>query len=83
MRTKLVLVCMWTALFTAEGTPDKTGRTIIYIGKMDEPMTGEKNKTVKYVSKLIGHDKFSFEIHDRSVPGPDKKVVEIVYQRKR
>lgn len=50
---------------------------------MDEPMTGEKDKKVKFVDKVINHDKHTFEIHDLAIPGTNKKVVETVYTRKK
>ncbi len=72
-----------TAMYTSEGTISKDGTVITYFGKMDEPMTGEKDKKVKFVETIIDHDKHVFEIHDLSMPGPNKKVVEIVYTRKK
>jgi hypothetical protein len=51
-------------------------------GLMDEPMTGEVGKHVKYVTRVINDDKFIFEIHDLAIGGDKTKVVEIVYTRK-
>lgn len=72
-----------TAMFASEGTIAKDGKVLTYLGKMDEPSTGEKDKKVKYVETIVDHDKHVFEIHDLSIPGPNKKVVEIVYSRKK
>ena len=72
-----------TAMATSEGTINKEGTIITSWGKMDQPMTGEKDKKVKYIETITNHDKHIFEIHDLSLPDPDNKVVEIVYTRKK
>ena len=72
-----------TAMSTSEGSINKDGTVITSWGKMDEPMTGEKDKKVKYIDTIVDHDKHVFEIHDLSLPGPSTKVVEIVYTRKK
>jgi len=70
-----------TANFTADGTADPSGTTLTYFGKMDEPVTGEHGKTVKYVLRILGKDKHVFEIHDLSMPEAATKMVEISYTR--
>lgn len=72
-----------TQMSTSEGTFDPTGKVLTYYGKMDEPMTGEHDKTVKYVTRIVNKDKNIFEIHDLSLPEPNTKVMEIVYTRKK
>lgn len=72
-----------TQMSTSEGTIDPSGKVFTYYGKMDEPMTGEHGKTVKYVSRIVSKDKNVFEIHDLSIPEPNTKVMEIVYTRKK
>ena len=72
-----------TAMFTSEGTLDKDGKVLTYDGRMDEPATGEKDKKVRYIDTIVDHDKHVFAILDLSIPGQDKKVVEIVYTRKK
>jgi hypothetical protein len=52
-------------------------------GKMDEPMTGERDKLVKYVTRLMGKDKQVFEIHDLVLPEGQTKVMEAVYTRRK
>lgn len=80
-------VGMWvdslsTALLTMSGTASRDGRTEAMWGLMDEPMTGEVGKHVKYVTRVISDDRFVFEIHDLAIGGDRTKVVEIVYTRK-
>jgi hypothetical protein len=71
-----------TALYTAEGTADPTGKTITFLGKMDDPLTGEKDKTVKYVSKMIDQDKQVFEMYAME-GGKEMKTMEMTYTRKK
>jgi len=52
-------------------------------GKMDKPMTGEHNKNVKYVTRIVGPDKHIFEVHDLAIGEPNTKVVEVTYTRKK
>jgi hypothetical protein len=72
-----------TAMFTSEGTVSKDGKVFTYLGKMDDPVTQEKNKPVKYIQTIVGSDKHIFEIHDMSIKGGKTKVVEMVYERKK
>jgi len=72
-----------TAMFTAEGGFDQTGKVLTMYGKMDEWMTGERDKTVKYVTKIDGPDSFTFELHDLSPGENGTKTFEIVYTRKK
>ena len=73
---------MSTGMSTMEGTMDKAGNTLTMWGKMDEPMTGEKNKPVKYVVTLIDNNKHVFEIYDVKSYGEKKPVMQITYTRK-
>ncbi len=72
-----------TAMFTSEGAYDQSGKVLTLYGKMDEPMTGEHDKNVKYVSRTISPDKHVFEIHDLAIGEPNTKVAEVVYARKK
>ena len=71
-----------TAMYTAEGTFDATGKTFTYHGKMDEPMTGEKDKPVKFVHRILSADKHVFEIHEPAL-GANSKTFEMAYSRKK
>jgi hypothetical protein len=72
-----------TAISIMSGTADQTGTVITMWGAMDEPMTGERDKPVKYVTRLIGKDKHTFESHDLVLPEGQTRVMEIVYTRKK
>jgi hypothetical protein len=43
------------------------------IGTMDDPMTGERNKKVKYVTRLVDADNHVFEMHDLSIKGRNQE----------
>jgi hypothetical protein len=70
-----------TAMFTMEGTFDQSGKVLTMYGKMDEWMTGERDKNVKYVTRFTGPDSFAFEIHDLAIGEASTKVMQILYTR--
>jgi uncharacterized protein DUF1579 len=72
---------MSTAIFTSEGTADDGAKVITFTGKMDCPMTGQKDMPVKHVVRIISPDKHVFEMHDPS-KGDNSKTMEITYTRK-
>lgn len=74
---------MSTAMTTLEGSIDKEGKTVTMWGKMDEPGTGEKGKTVKYVTRIIDADKHIFEVYDVTSYGDKKPIMQITYTRKK
>jgi hypothetical protein len=85
MKKKYVTVWMdnmGTAMATSEGTMDKEGTTITTWGKMDEPMTGERDKKVKYVTRIVDKDKLIFEMYDLSTWGGKNPAMQITYTRK-
>lgn len=73
---------MGTGLYTSEGKLDATNKVMTTFGKMDEPITGEHDKIIKYVVRQLSKDKYIFEMYDE-VGGPSEfKAVEITYTRK-
>lgn len=74
---------MSTALFTGEGTLDASGKVMTLFGKFDEPMTGERDKVIKFVTRLIGPDKHIFEIYDLVGTPNEFKSLEMTYVRRR
>ena len=72
---------MGTAMATSEGSADVEGKVLTMSGTMDDPMTGEKNKPIKYVMRIAGQDKHVMEMHDLSL-GEKSKMGEITYTRK-
>ncbi len=74
---------MQTALQTASGLFDQSGDNLILWGTIDEPMTPEQDKQVKYVHRGFGKDTFTLEVHDMMIGESDTKVLEFVYTRKK
>lgn len=74
---------MSSAMSTQDGKLDKDGKTFTMWGKMDEPMTGEKGKRVKYVTRVIDNDKHVFEVYDVTAYGDKKPTMRITYTRKK
>jgi hypothetical protein len=66
-------------MFTSQGAAQ--GDAITFEGKMDCPMTGEKDITMKQVLRILGPDKHVFEMYDPR-QGGDAKAMEITYTRK-
>jgi hypothetical protein len=73
---------MGTAISTMEGTIDEEGKTITLMGKMDDPMTGEMNKDVRYVYRIIDTDKHIFESYNESMDSKHP-AFQITYTRKK
>jgi len=71
-----------TAMYTAEGNFDKSGKVLTMYGKMDDVLTGEHDKYTIYVLRLVDKDKWIFEFHDTAL-APNTKVGEMVYTRKK
>jgi hypothetical protein len=76
------LTSMETAIRYSEGLVDRTGKIISFYGTMDEYLTGEHDKAVKYVMNFVDPDHLDFEIHDLAI-GEQSKVVAIKYTRKK
>jgi len=72
---------MGTGIFVTEGNFDASGKVLTLNGKMDDPMTGEKGKEMKLVTRIVSPDKHIFEMHDVSL-GEKSKTMEITYTRK-
>ena len=73
-----------TSMLTSEGLPDRTGKVLAFFGTMDEWLTGEHDKPVKYVFRVINDDQHVFEIHDLGIVDGDKehtKVMEMTCTR--
>ncbi|HTY58029.1 MAG TPA: DUF1579 domain-containing protein [Bacteroidota bacterium] len=73
---------MGTAMSMMEGKMDGEGKTLTLWGKMDEPATGEKDKKVKYVTRIVDKDKHVFEMYDIARFGEKQPVMVLTYTRK-
>ena len=72
---------MGTALYTATGAADDSGRLLTFTGKMDEPLMDVKDKEVKYVLRWVNDDTRIFEIYDEVGTPNEFKTVEMTYSR--
>ena len=87
-RFKKKYVSIWmgsdsTGIFMIEGTADETGKVTTYHGKMDDPITGQKDKVVKSIAREIDKDTVVFEMYD-NIPGVGEfKNMEIKYMRRK
>ena len=73
---------MGTAMSMMEGSMDKEGKTLTMWGKMDDPATGEKDKKVKYVTRVVDKDKHLFESYDVTTYGEKQPVMVLTYTRR-
>jgi Protein of unknown function (DUF1579) len=71
-----------TAMYSAEGTADASGKTITFKGTSDDPYTGKKNQPVKYVSTIVDDNTQLFEIYGFQ-DGKETKMMEMTYERKK
>lgn len=73
---------MGTAMYTGEGKLDLSNKVMTMFGKMDDCIIGERDKPVKYVTRVISKDKHILEIYDEVGSPNEYKAVEIIYTRK-
>ena len=71
-----------THILSMKGGMDPAGKTLTFYGEMDEPMLDIQDRMVRYVTKIIDADTHKFEIFDLHA-GPDYKVVEVEYKRRK
>jgi hypothetical protein len=70
-----------TAMNRFEGDMTPDGKSLVMYGTLDEYLTGEHDKMVKYAWRFLSPDKMLFEIHDLPIGETNTKVVEITYTR--
>lgn len=61
--------------------PGTARGALVSYGPMDEPLTGENDKPVKYVWRFPDAKTIVFELHDLAIGEPNTKVVEVTYRR--
>jgi hypothetical protein len=72
---------MDTAMLHSEGDMDPGGKTLLSYGTLDEYLTGEVGKMVKYVWRFESADKFVIEVHDLPIGEHNTKVFEVIHTR--
>ena len=83
---KMSYVSTWvnsfdTAMTTAEGDMDPSGKALLSYGTLDEYLTGENDKMVKYVWRFVSPDEMVLEVHDLPIGENNTKVIEIRFKR--
>jgi hypothetical protein len=80
--TQLWMDDMGTMMSTAEGTASPDGKVITFLGKMDDPMMGKKDKPVRYVVTWLNDKSYRFEAFDEAGTPNEFKSMEMVYTKK-
>jgi hypothetical protein len=70
-----------TAMTRLEGDLDQAGKTLIAYGTLDEYLTGEHDKMVKYVWRFQSATRIVLEVHDLAIGETNTKVVEVVFSK--
>ena len=86
---KLKMSYVWTGFTTydtamnhAEGDVTHDGNTLILYGTLDEYITGEHDKMVKYLYRFLSDDEYVLEVDDLAIGEKHTKVMEFRYKRK-
>jgi hypothetical protein len=72
-----------TTLNNASGLFSQDGNDLILWGTIDEPVTPEQDKMVRYIYRGFGQDKWKLEVHDMMIGESNTKVLEFEYTRKK
>lgn len=70
-----------TAMLHSEGHTDHAGKVLLTYGPLDEYLTGEVAKMVKYIWRFASDDKIVFEVHDLAIGEQNTKVVEVTFTK--
>lgn len=71
-----------TAMNTSEGDMDPGGQALITYGTVDEYLTGEHDKMVRYVWRFDDANTIRMEVHDLPIGEKNTQVVSMRYTRK-
>lgn len=69
-----------TMMMTGLGTADPTGKVITIVSTYDDPMTGQKNVTMRQALTIKSDDEMVFELYGNQ-HGKESKMVEMVLKR--
>lgn len=72
-----------TAMLRAEGDLTPDGKAMLLYGTLDEYLTGEHDKMVKYVYRFLDDDTIVQEVHDLPIGETGTQVIEIVCKRRK
>ena len=71
---------MGTMMLIGTGSADSTGKVLTYQSIYDDPATGEKNKKMKQVVRVVSDDELAYEMYDVQ-QGKEIKTMEMSYKR--
>ena len=72
---------MSTSIMTSLGTIDDSRKVITFHGTHDDPITGQMDKPVKTIVRMLNETKFVVEMYDRNEAGAWYMNLELVYTR--
>lgn len=72
-----------TAIRTAEGDLSRDKKSLVAYGLLDEYLTGEHDKMVKYAWRFIDDDTIDFEVHDLHIGEENAMVLHQTFKRKK
>jgi Protein of unknown function (DUF1579) len=73
---------MGTGIMTGTGTSDDNGKTINWMSKGFDPMSG-KEQNYRSVMQMMTADQYHFEMYGPGPDGKELKMMEITYDRKK
>ncbi|MEE9296210.1 MAG: DUF1579 domain-containing protein [Phycisphaerae bacterium] len=73
---------MTTAIMTALGTCDDSGKVFTFIGRHDDVFSGKPDQTVKTITRIINNDSHVDEMYMTGPDGKEFKTLEVTYTRK-
>jgi len=72
---------MRTGMMTSVGQYDLATKIFTEKGSYASPLSGEKNKTFRSLTKILDNDHYSYEMYALSPDGKEFKSMEILYER--
>ncbi len=79
--TSAWLDSMSTAIMTSFGTIDDSRKVITFMGTMDDPITGQKDKPIKTILRFINENKHVTEMYERDDKDEWFMNLEVAYTR--
>ncbi len=73
---------MNTSISTKRGSVDATGKTFTFWGTHDDIMTGERDKPVREIMKIVDHNTHIVEWFEKRDTGEEFKSGQLVFTRK-
>ncbi len=74
---------MSTAFMLSTGKSDESGKVFTFEGIYDDPMTGEKDKKFKTISRILSDDQNVYESYDTGPDGTEFQSLAVTNTRKK